>query len=324
MPVYNAEVFLNETLHSLAVQTYSHWELIVIDDRSTDNSIEIFNNFKKKHLDKCKVIVSDRNQSGAAVCRNIGLRNAIGTYVVFLDSDDKLEPFCLEQRVSVMDNNPSFDIAVFKQYKWVCNQAPPFSLFTGKAKNREDSVEAFMKMDAPWQTMAPIWSKKTLLQLNGFDETLVYMEDPDLHLRALLDKNVTVSFEYNALPDNFYRINNMSETKLEIFYTNSIGSRIFFLKKWVEGVNRIPDDNIRKKYMNFIRIGFFKFLKTFVLARLKNHIADVKSLCELLLKNSFISKIEMVKLNIIFNIFLSSSALVKALRLKGIANKFLS
>jgi glycosyltransferase involved in cell wall biosynthesis len=322
MPVYNGEVFLNETLHSLALQTYTKWELIVIDDGSSDNTIEICNNFKKKY-DGCKIVQSEKKQSGAAVCRNIGLIHALGNFVIFLDSDDKLEPFCLQQRVSSMINNPSHGMIIFKQYKWYSNEKSPFSLFTGKAENREEAIEAFMKMDAPWQTMAPIWRKTTLEKLGGFDEMLVYMEDPDLHLRALLDKDVAVSFEYNLLPDNFYRLNNMSGSKLEIFYTNSIVSRIFFLRKWVEAVNTISDDSNRKKYKNFIHIGFFTFLKTFVLARLKNHIEDVKSLCTLLLKNSVISKTEMVKLNIVFNIFLSSSPIVKFLRLKGIANKFL-
>jgi glycosyltransferase involved in cell wall biosynthesis len=323
MPVFNAEVFLNETLDSLALQTYTNWELIVIDDGSSDNSIAIYNNFKRNKPDKCKIIVSDRKQSGAAVCRNIGLRNTTGSYVIFLDSDDKLEPFCLQQRVAAMDRNPSCGMAIFKQYKWDSNQVAPFSLFTGNAQNNEEAIEAFMKMDAPWQTMATIWRKTTLKKLNGFDEALVYMEDPDLHLRALLDEDVAVSFEYNLLPDNFYRVNNMSGSKLEIFYTNSIASRLIFLRKWVAVVNRISDVSIRKKYKNFIHIGFFTFLKTFVLARLKNHIEDVKSICTLLVKNSVISKAEMIKLNIVFNIFLSSSPIVKFLRLKGIANKFL-
>ena len=320
MPVYNSAFFLEETLKSVALQTYTNWQLVIVDDGSTDSSPELCKKFAMEHEGKCLLLQSKKNQSGAGVCRNIGWKICADEYVIFLDSDDTLAPYCLQQRI---DNLHANDVVIFKQYYWDINSKPPYPLFTGNAANREDAIEAFMRMEAPWQTMACIWRKTTLQKLNGFDEMLVFMEDPDLHLRALLNDKIIIHFAYNLPADNYYRVNNMSPIKVENFYTNSIRSRIVFLNKFLGIINDIQATANLTKYKKYIREGYFVFLKNFVLARFKDFKEPVEKITNKLFDSNILKSSDRIKLLIVFAVYKSSSSLVKKFRLKGIAYKLL-
>lgn len=320
MPVYNAAFFLEETLQSVALQTYTNWQLVIVDDGSTDTSPDLCKKFALEHEGKCLLLQSKKNQSGAGASRNIGWKICTADYVIFLDSDDTLAPYCLQQRI---DNLHANDIVIFKQYYWEINCKPPYPFFNGKAANREEAIEAFMKMEAPWQTMACIWCKTTLYKLNGFDEMLVFMEDPDLHLRALLNDKIIIHFAYHLPADNYYRVNNMSTIKAENFYTNSIRSRIVFLNKLLGIVNNIHITGNLTKYKKYIREGYFVFLKNFVLARFKDFKEPVEKITNKLFDSNIFRSSDRIKLLFVFAVFGSSSSLIKNMRLKGIAYKLI-
>lgn len=99
-PVYNAEQFLSETIKSIKCQTYSNWELLLVDDCSKDNSAKIIKQFAKSD-DRIKYIKLEKN-SGASVSRNTGISNAKGRFVAFIDSDDLWEPQKLEVQIKYM------------------------------------------------------------------------------------------------------------------------------------------------------------------------------------------------------------------------------
>lgn len=81
MPVYNAQKYLEESLNSILCQTFDDFELIIIDDGSTDNSYEICERYKEK--DERIIVIHQINQ-GPSVARNIGIKKAIGKYIVFV------------------------------------------------------------------------------------------------------------------------------------------------------------------------------------------------------------------------------------------------
>ncbi len=93
MPVYNAEKFISESIHSIQNQTWGDWELLVVDDGSTDNTLDILQGFAAADS-RIRVIVSDHN--GVASARQKGMERASGTYLMFCDADDKVEPSALE------------------------------------------------------------------------------------------------------------------------------------------------------------------------------------------------------------------------------------
>ncbi|MCI5584893.1 MAG: glycosyltransferase [Lachnospiraceae bacterium] len=110
MPLYNAEKYLNESLDSVLCQTIKNFELICIDDGSSDQTALILNEYKKK--DKRIKVLSNRERLGAGEARNIGIRQAVGKYIIFLDGDDIFETDMLEQAYLSMEKN-NLDIIIF-------------------------------------------------------------------------------------------------------------------------------------------------------------------------------------------------------------------
>lgn len=100
MPNYNCEKFIEETVNSVLAQTYGNWELLIVDDCSTDRSIEIINSYCEKD-ERIKLFINEKN-SGAAASRNWALREATGKWIAFLDSDDLWLPEKLEKQLNFM------------------------------------------------------------------------------------------------------------------------------------------------------------------------------------------------------------------------------
>lgn len=101
MPSYNAEKYIKDSIESVLNQTYPYWELLVVDDCSTDSTMEIVRRFND---DRIKIFKNDVN-SGAAVSRNKALREAKGKWIAFLDADDIWLPSKLEEQLDFMVTN---------------------------------------------------------------------------------------------------------------------------------------------------------------------------------------------------------------------------
>ncbi len=99
MPSYNTEGFIKETIESVLKQTYENWELIIVDDCSTDNTDQVVEPFLK---DKRIRYIKNAVNSGAAVSRNLAFKKAKGKWIAFLDSDDLWYPQKLEKQIAFM------------------------------------------------------------------------------------------------------------------------------------------------------------------------------------------------------------------------------
>jgi len=106
-PVYNIAELLEETIDSVLAQSYRNWELLLIDDKSTDHSADIIREYETEDS-RIKGFYLPENR-GAGYSRNIGLDNANGEYIAFLDSDDIWVPKKLEVQMSFFQSNPSVE-----------------------------------------------------------------------------------------------------------------------------------------------------------------------------------------------------------------------
>lgn len=106
VPVYNVEEYIESSIQSILQQTYENFELLVIDDESPDNSIEICKRFQDPRL----TIIHQKNR-GLAGARNTGIRNAKGEYLAFLDSDDLWEPEKLQKHVEHLNASPDVGVS---------------------------------------------------------------------------------------------------------------------------------------------------------------------------------------------------------------------
>lgn len=103
MPVYNSSSYLKEAIDSVLSQSFSDWELVVVDDFSTDRSYRLACEYVKK--DERVKCVRLRSNSGAAVARNRGIKEATGRFIAFLDADDLWLPNKLEKQLKFMQEN---------------------------------------------------------------------------------------------------------------------------------------------------------------------------------------------------------------------------
>jgi len=102
IPVYNSSDYIIRAIKHVLKQTYTEWELIIIDDCSTDKSLSLVKSYAK--IDKRIIILSLEINSGAAIARNKGITAAKGQYIAFLDSDDTWHPQKLEKQLNLMKN----------------------------------------------------------------------------------------------------------------------------------------------------------------------------------------------------------------------------
>lgn len=117
VPVYNAENFLERLLDSIQIQTYDDYEVILVNDGSTDNSLRIIENYQKKN-DKINCITI--KNSGPGVARKVGFQNSTGGLLFFVDSDDYLPNNDVLQKIVNIYLESNFDIMFFN-YKFLLN-----------------------------------------------------------------------------------------------------------------------------------------------------------------------------------------------------------
>lgn len=103
MPLFNSKETLSESIESVLNQTYCCWELLIIDDHSTDGSFELAKEYSEKDQ-RIKVLQTEIN-SGTACARNLGTTNAKGNYITFLDSDDLWKPNKLEVQINYIKSH---------------------------------------------------------------------------------------------------------------------------------------------------------------------------------------------------------------------------
>jgi len=113
-PSHNCSGFISETIHSVLSQTFTNWEMVIVDDCSTDNSVEVIQSFVEQDS-RIKLIQLSEN-SGAAVARNTAIEAAQGRYIAFLDSDDLWVPEKLEKQLAFMkEKNCPFSFSAYEK-----------------------------------------------------------------------------------------------------------------------------------------------------------------------------------------------------------------
>lgn len=202
IPSFNKANFIVETIDSVKKQRFFNWELIIVDDGSTDNSIAIIEDFCNKD-ERIKFFKRATLPKGGSACRNIGLKKSNGKYILFLDADDVLLDCCLEKRLAEIQKFPDNNFWVFSIGTFYKKIGDSSSTWLPKGNN---FLLRFLKHDLPWHTMSVVWEKDFLLKLKGFDTDYPRLQDVELYTRALLSSNVSFKTFPNTSVDAYYRI----------------------------------------------------------------------------------------------------------------------
>lgn len=178
VPVYNSEKYLDKCILSLLNQTYEDIEIILIDDKSNDKSINILEQYQEMFKDKIKVLKNEKN-SGAAASRNKGLDIATGEYVIFIDSDDYLDLDAIEKMVKQLEKTDS-DIARIN--RTMVFKGVNVSFLGRKVKFDEESVirpkEQLSYLTEEWPAVTNKLFKRELIANRRFPEDLKWEDYP--------------------------------------------------------------------------------------------------------------------------------------------------
>jgi glycosyltransferase involved in cell wall biosynthesis len=151
MPVYNAGNYLNEAIQSLLRQTYSNWELIAVDDGSTDNSWEMLS-----AIDDRRIKLMRRENGGQCAATNTGLEHISGDYVQFLDADDLMDSRKIELQVKALEKEPG-SIAICK-----------WAFFTNSVADASFKTEPVFFSGLPVEWLYRLWSYETMMPNHGY------------------------------------------------------------------------------------------------------------------------------------------------------------
>ena len=189
-PVYNREKIVVSTIESVINQSYDSWEYIIVDDCSTDRTWSVISDYARKD-ERIHVWKRDRHPKGAQTCRNVGISQAQGKFLIFLDSDDLLKPFCLKQRAKFIQDNPGFDLAIFPK--------KPI-----KHTDINSILKSFLRYRIPVQTTDSLWAKSFIENIGGLNEKLTRFQDVELTIRALLVDDLLFQCSLGHEPDSIY------------------------------------------------------------------------------------------------------------------------
>lgn len=210
IPTFNRVHLICATLDSVIAQTYTNWQCIIVDDNSTDNTLDVL---KKYNDNRIEIYARPRHmKKGPSSCRNFGLSKAKGENVIFLDSDDLLKKSCLETRLTYFKKYFEFDCLVFS----MGHILESGELTTDRGRmlfqgDRNSTIRKFLTTKYPWNTTRPIYKTKFLQRVGGFNEELMVYEDPELAIRSLLLFNI--KYKTIDITDCYYRCDNNQQEK---------------------------------------------------------------------------------------------------------------
>jgi len=116
---FNAEEFIHEAIASVFSQTYDNWELLLVDDGSTDNTTNIALDYAQKYPTKVRYLDHENHQNrGASSTRNLGISHAKGQYIAFLDADDIWLPNKLTEQIAILETHPEVAMVYGKTQWW--------------------------------------------------------------------------------------------------------------------------------------------------------------------------------------------------------------
>tara|TARA_X000000950_G_scaffold254025_1_gene317444 strand:+ start:12397 stop:13392 length:996 start_codon:yes stop_codon:yes gene_type:complete len=252
IPNYNKSQFLSETINSVKKQTYDNWEAIIIDDCSSDNSVDIIEKLISND-NKFSLKVNFSNK-GANYSRNLGIKEAKGDFIIFLDSDDILSNDCLKNRIEFFRESSNIDFAVFCMGSF--NEVIGDNTFLWN-KFEGNLVKRFLSHDLPWALPSLLWKKSSLEMLNGFDESFKRYQDVELHIRAMLDDNINYAIQNSNKADCYYRISDERFGKDYFsFIQNKKNGVLHFISFFESYLKNIGDN----KNIKYLKLTFFQFL----------------------------------------------------------------
>jgi glycosyltransferase involved in cell wall biosynthesis len=238
MPVYNGEQYLSEAIESALAQTYKNFELLVVNDGSTDNSVDVIRPFLKDS----RVIYIQQKNAGVAAARNTAIKQATGKYLGFLDQDDIWLNNKLEVQVAALEQDENIALVYSNQdfidaysnkidYDWITGGASGYCFGALFKKN--------------WISVLTVLIRKTVIdEIGPFNEQLPGTDDYEIWLRVTL--KYPIRFIDQSLALYRFHDNNVSKNrfKMTVLFLKAINT---ILSEHPEALNIAGKQTVRAR-----------------------------------------------------------------------------
>ncbi|OWT33403.1 hypothetical protein BGI41_02605 [Methanobrevibacter sp. 87.7] len=204
IPVYNASKYIEKTLKSLVSQSFKDFEIILVDDGSEDDSVNIINEFLLNY--DFTFIVDSQEDKGVSSARNRGLELASGKYIIFLDDDDILNTNHIENLYnSLINNNADLSFTylskINEEGKYLTDISSYDSIKNLDLIDSDEFIKLELNMSIPFSFVELMYKKDILDKYSiRFNENINYGEDTEFALKSLVcSHNVAISHEFTYL-----------------------------------------------------------------------------------------------------------------------------
>lgn len=178
MPVFNVEQYVKGAIESILNQSYKNFEFIIVDDCSTDSTVDVMARFKKK--DKRIVLIRNRKNEGVTKSLNKALKIAKGKYIIRMDADDWSYPDRFESQIKLMEDHP--EVVVSGSNIEVCNSQLQ-TRYVRKYHQSDSTIRKHLFRYSPFAHPATIW-RAEVLKSERYNEKIRICQDYELYFRV--------------------------------------------------------------------------------------------------------------------------------------------
>jgi len=259
MPAYNSSRWISDSIQSVLDQYYEQWELLIVDDGSTDNTKNIVKDF----LNDKRIKYYYQENSGPAVARNYGISKASGKYLAFLDSDDLWKPNKLEIQFNHLNKNPDCCLihTNYSTFEYNTQTSKPFQQ-TSWFLNWDEN-ERLLMFDTIG-TLTVLTETQLIKNLGGFKNDLYGTEDWDLWIRVSKEGKISKLNDdtayYRIHPDGISQSFDKHLVELNKVYTQHVFQskiKIKYAAYSILAFRKAKNHFYKKKYHYFIKNIFF-------------------------------------------------------------------
>lgn len=251
IPVYNRSDLLPRAIDSILNQTYSNWELLVIDDGSTDNTVDIIRQYAAQ--DK-RIRLLMQSHQGASCARNLGLENAQGKYIAYLDSDDASSPDRLAVQVAYLESHP--DITLVGSATAPFGEKKPYDFFVTSGGLSGSILDLVFLLGSMPTIHATSMFRRDFIERHHirYDKQYETLDELSLY-EQIFDNGGQMANIPQVL--YYYRLHNTNQR--EYYQRGQDLLKSFPKKRWMRFFPQIPfQDNVCDNINSLIEVSQFK------------------------------------------------------------------
>jgi len=206
MTAFNAQRYIHNAIESIINQTYTDWELIVVDDASTDKTFKILMDYRWKKDNKINkdinlTIIRKAKNEGHTKCLNTALESCQGDYIAWHDADDVSLPTRFEKQVAILQNHPTYGFVTTHGITINENGNRTENFYTDEAQREKKTTITDKFKDDCWLLLPSMMFRRSVIdKIGGFDEECYYGQDFNFVYRMLMAK-----YNFEIIPEELFK-----------------------------------------------------------------------------------------------------------------------